>query len=72
MNGTLYLCDGKACPLQFRTCEDCGEDYFCHHTVFEDHAKNGPCEDPENHPDRFERIEDSNGDVTYWERGDFS
>lgn len=64
MNGTLYLCDGKACESQFKWC---GEEY-CHHTMFEDHAKNGPCKDPENHPERFERIEDSNGDVTFWEK----
>lgn len=67
MEGILYLCDRKACLPQFRQCSVWGDKYFCQHTVFEDHAKNGPCKDPENHPERFERMEDNNGYVTYWE-----
>lgn len=38
---------------------------MCHHTTHADHAINGPCEDPENHPERFEYVKNLE---EYWER----
>lgn len=49
------------------------EDYICNHTMWEDFAKNGKCEDPENHPERFKFFEQKitrdgkEYDGYYWE-----
>lgn len=52
---TLYICagdtDGVSCPLNDR---ECFED--CHYTTHPEYALNGPCEDPENHPERFKKV----------------
>jgi hypothetical protein len=65
MNRIVYICDGKACDhKEFSSCKG---DYpgvdVCHHTTDPKHAKYGICEDPVNHPERFELLED--GD--FWE-----
>ena len=71
MNVTLYLCNHLACQPQFGGGRSgLGDLCGCKHTQFSDYAKNGPCKDPENHPERFERVEDNNGNVTYWEKED--
>lgn len=44
---------------------------YCHHTTDDRYALNGKCEDPENHPERFNKLDakdESNTD--YWE-GEF-
>ena len=46
----LYICDQHFCDdpscLKY-------ENYECHHTTSPNHALNGKCEDPWNHPERF-------------------
>lgn len=66
MKHIVYLCDRKACIIN-------GKDYCvknCMHTCRGDHAINGLCEDPENHPERFEKIESRIGPV-YKEKEDY-
>lgn len=53
-----YICDGKAkCSLEpccFARFEPVTlSDVVCRHTLEEEHAVNGICSDPENHPERF-------------------
>ena len=66
MRHVVYLCDRKACIID-------GTDYCvdnCMYTHKGEHAINGPCEDPENHPERFEKIETRVGPV-YKEKEDY-
>lgn len=66
MKHIVYLCDRKACIIN-------DKDYCvknCMHTSRGDHAINGLCEDPENHPERFEKIESRVGPV-YREKEDY-
>lgn len=40
----------------------------CHHTLNPEHAANGPCEDPENHPERFNKLDIwDESEIAYWE-----
>ena len=41
----FYICDGKAC-------KNCSEE--CSHTSKVEHAVNGACENPQDHPERFQ------------------
>lgn len=54
---TLYLCDGlKECCVS-KGCKRANpETGTCEHTKDEQHSKNGFCEYPQNHPERFKRI----------------
>lgn len=66
----LYLCKVKApdaiCPVNHKPCwED------CYLTTNPKYAKNGPCKDPENHPERFTANEWADGITYYEERRDF-
>ena len=50
----LYLCDGEGCRSKNKSCKGKPEtSEFCMHTTDPDHAVNGPCEYPEQYPDRF-------------------
>lgn len=41
---------------------------YCAHTFDPDHAANGACEDPENHPERFTRLDHFETEFEeYWE-----
>ena len=64
---TVYLCDRKACI--FDGTDYCTYDY-CKHTQKPNHAINGPCEAPEDHPERFEAIETRIG-IVYKEKEDY-
>ena len=67
----FYLCNGKA------PCKDkvgCGH-YdknvnLCYHTSDASFALNGPCDEPENNPDRFKKYpsQREDGIIDYWER----
>lgn len=67
MSETVYICDGNACDS--KELPSCKSTYLyrgldmCSHTTDPMHAKFGVCEDPENHPERFEQLEDGE----YWE-----
>lgn len=50
---TLYLCDRRE---QCRESKSCGDP--CELTGNPEHAINGGCEDPENHPERFLKVRD--------------
>ena len=67
MSEIVYICDGKACDTQTWALPSCKADGIdlekCHHTTDPAHAKFGICEDPENHPERFEQLEDGE----FWE-----
>ena len=54
-----YLCDGQGCKSEHKSCVFWPEDSSCRcrHTTDPDHAVNGPCEHPEQHPERFEELE---------------
>ena len=65
----LYLCDGK----KERCGQKCGCSFGkseygnCKHTAEPEHAINGPCPDPQNHPERFEAVVNKvNGAVMYY------
>ena len=53
-----YICDGyDKCSFEpgcFKR-EDLisKSDWVCHHTTNAEHAANGPCDNPENYPERF-------------------
>lgn len=42
----------------------------CHHTTDDRYALNGKCEDPENYPERFNKLDPDDSDIDYWE-GEF-
>jgi len=66
MTHIVYLCDRKACIIDgIDRCQD-----YCKHTQKPNHAIYGPCEDPENHPERFEVAESSIG-IIYREKEDY-
>ena len=48
-----------------------GMDY-CRHTANPDHAVYGPCEHPEEHPERFHVIDINDTETCYWEGEVFS
>ena len=71
-----YLCNGKEECLYRPMCvyrEDpvSKTDDVCKHTFDPRHAKYGACADPENHPERFVKIDIGEkfgeGDYCYWE-----
>ena len=68
---TAYLCDGLCkCSDKvgcFRLAKP-GIDY-CRHTFDERHAVNGACSDPENHPERFSKIDLTDTETVWWEGG---
>ena len=66
MNHTVYLCDRKACIING---EDLCVDY-CERTQKPEYAKNGPCSDPENHPERFDVLKKNIG-IIYLEKEDY-
>lgn len=67
MSEIVYICDGKACDDKTWATPSCKipDDIMCRclHTTDPAHAKYGICEDPENHPERFEQLEDGE----FWE-----
>lgn len=48
---TSYICNEQKPKCKIR-CNSKGG--YCRHTCDPRYALNGPCEDPENHPERFE------------------
>lgn len=67
----FYLCNGKA------PCKDevgCGYHDknvdLCWHASDSSFALNGPCDEPDNNPDRFEKYlsQRKDGVIDYWER----
>ena len=75
---TIYICNGKApcymdsfCIYNRESVEH--QEEICSHSIVPEHAKYGPCKDPENYPERFEYCDhvvhrdgaDHNG--YYWE-----
>ena len=66
---TAYLCDGLCkCSDKvgcYRLAKS-GMDY-CRHTFDERHAINGPCENPENFPERFFLIDLTDRESCWWE-----
>ena len=66
---TAYLCDGLGKCSGKIGCYKLalqGMDY-CRHTFDARHAVNGPCKDPENHPERFNRIDITDSESCWWE-----
>ena len=65
VTSVAYICDGKDCADQlWPSCKITGTKIdHCDHTTNPEHAKNGPCEDPENHPERFKELQSGR----YWE-----
>lgn len=67
MSEVVYICDGKACDDKTWALVSCKMQDpnidVCHHTTNPAHAKYGVCKDPENHPERFEQLEDGE----FWE-----
>lgn len=63
-----YICDGldPKCSGKVGCFKSLCSTAECNHTLNERYALNGPCEDPENHPERFTFI-DIPGEKTYWE-----
>lgn len=69
---TAYICNGldPECsdkPGCYRTLLP-GMDH-CRHTFSEKYAANGTCADPENHPERFSKIELTYDEDCWWEGG---
>ncbi len=64
-----YVCNGLG-PCSYKVgCYRLGKpgmDY-CYHTFDQKYAKNGACEDPENHPERFHVIDLTDSETCYWE-----
>ena len=64
-----YICDG-CCSCSGKVgCYQLGRpgmDY-CWHTFDYHHAKNGICNDPANHPERFRVIDLTDTQTCYWE-----
>ena len=60
MNAIIYLCDDKKPCVNRGFCKLSGTG-DCGHTTDADHAKNGICLDPHNHPERFERLVSESG-----------
>lgn len=57
-----YLCDGKKPCGTTSVCWQSGSSVaFCRHTSFPEHARYGACAEPQNHPERFERIVSDGG-----------
>ena len=52
-----YLCDGNGCKSAWPSCKNPEFAGMCRHTTDPEHAVNGPCEHPEEHPERFEELE---------------
>ena len=53
-----YLCDGMGCKSEHKSCRGFpAKSEYCRHTTDPDHAVNGPCEHPEEHPERFAELE---------------
>ena len=62
MSTVIYLCDGKKpCATAGRCRLVDPEAGCCRRTSDPAHAVNGACGDPENHPERFERLQSSSG-----------
>ena len=72
-NRIAYICDGKDHCCQEPGCFMWEEyaadtDMICRHTINPEHAVNGVCEDPENHPERFVCYVDGHLIRKYYER----
>lgn len=68
---TYYLCNKKA-PECRRLCRPLEPLCHCRHTKKPEYAINEPCQDPENHPERFEHHAYMIGTFVvhqYWEKG---
>ena len=66
-----YICDGHdKCSMEpgcFMREDLVGaSDMVCRHTTKAEHAVNGPCEDPENYPERFVYVPDDEK-IKYYE-----
>ena len=58
----LYLCDAlRECAGMNGCCAYGIVRGPCRHTTDPSHARNGACPDPQNHPERFERLQSSSG-----------
>lgn len=67
----LYICDcRKPCGMGLGCHQSSSAVGYCKHTKEPDHALYGVCEDPQNHPERFEAIRDKkSGEVIdYFEK----
>ena len=70
MKKIAYICDGlmPKCSDKvgcFRLAKT-GMDY-CRHTFDPNHAKNGGCSDPQDHPERFHEIDLNDQESCWWE-----
>ena len=68
-----YLCNGKDECIYGPMCVYREEpwtasDDICRHTLKPEHALNGICTDPENHPERFQVIDLGDHDICFWEK----
>lgn len=53
---TMYICDGRACKGSTLYCRAHGhKNWLCQHTTNAKNAKNGVCDEPWKHPDRFKK-----------------
>lgn len=67
----FYLCNGKAPCKDKIGCGYCDENLaLCWHTTDVSFALNGPCDEPDKSPDRFEKCasQREDGVIDYWER----
>ena len=67
----VYLCDcRKPCGMGNGCAQNNSAFGFCKHTTDPEHALNGACDDPQNHPERFEVVCDKKtGEVIdYYEK----
>ena len=69
----IYLCDGnKECNKSSSCALNPDTKYpTCSHTLTIRNAKNGFCEKPSDHPERFEKQTYNAGDICYFEKEDF-
>ena len=71
----LYLCDGKKeqCSGKIGCFFGNSDLNSCKHTTDPAHALNGPCPEPQSHPERFEPVTDkADGAVMYYFEKDVS
>ncbi len=62
----MYICDGNMCGSKAMYCKYRHKNWLCAHTTDKNHAANGECKDPWNHPERFVREYDKQTHTTCW------
>lgn len=67
---TLYLCNGWNPDCDELTYSCWRKNSDCKHTTHPEYAIGDICKDPENHPERFEKVEAGYA-TQYWEREDY-